>query len=85
VWVWSKDGTQVRRKAPEKIFCETEFYKVHGPNGERDLTIEHNLSRLEAEFSKLRRLKLERRKSLSEHEHRNHIKGIGKFPIPFMF
>lgn len=68
VWMFSKDGTDVRNKSPEKIFCETDFYTIQAEDGERDLTIESNLSRLEGEFANLRKNKLDRRLRLSSRE-----------------
>jgi Protein of unknown function (DUF4238) len=68
VWLFPTDGRPPRKKAPEKIFFETDFYTVHTKDGNRDLTLEYNLSRLEDEFSKLRRKKLNKRLPLSARE-----------------
>lgn len=65
VWRFSKDGTQVRNKSPEKIFYEKDFYTIRTEDGDRDLILEQNLSRLEGEFSTLRRNKLSKRLPLS--------------------
>lgn len=67
VWVFSKDGTEVDNKSPEKIFRENDFYTVH-EDGQRDLTLEDNLSRLESEFASVRRNKLDKRLRLSSKE-----------------
>jgi hypothetical protein len=44
------------------------MYTIQTDDGERDLTLEKNLSRVELEFSKLRRSKLDKRLPLSEAE-----------------
>lgn len=69
VWIFSKDGKQVEHKPPEKIFFEKDLYTVHTKDGERNLTIEQNLSRLEGEFSRLRKNKLEKKIPLSQKDH----------------
>jgi len=68
VWIFSKDGGQGRKKSPEKILRETDMYTVYANDGQRDLTLETNLSRLEGEFSKLRRGKLDKRLPLASEE-----------------
>jgi Protein of unknown function (DUF4238) len=68
VWTFSKGGGQVRRKSSEKIFRETDMYTVRTADGQRDLTLETNLARLESEFAKLRREKLSRHLPLSPEE-----------------
>src|SRR5216684_150920 len=60
VWRWSKDGTEVRRKAPRNIFYETEIYTLKTSDGSRDLRLEGMLSSLEAGFATIRREKLDR-------------------------
>lgn len=68
VWIFRKDEREGRRKSPEKIFRETDMYTVRTEDGGRDLTLEENLSRVERQFSKLRRGKLSRRSPLSTEE-----------------
>jgi hypothetical protein len=68
VWMFSKDRADSRKKSPEKIFCETDFYTIQTEDGKRDLSLEHNLSWLEGEFTKLRKNKLDRRLQLSLRE-----------------
>lgn len=68
VWIFPKEERSGRRKSPEKILRETDMYTIHTDDGERDLGLETNLSRLEREFSKLRRGKLSKRLPLSEEE-----------------
>jgi len=61
VWRISKDTSEVRKKSPDKIFYEKDLYTVKTVDGNRDLTIEYSLSRLESEFSKMRKNKLDKR------------------------
>ncbi|MCP4426859.1 MAG: DUF4238 domain-containing protein, partial [Chloroflexi bacterium] len=61
VWRFSKDGTQISKKAPKRIFYERDLYTVRGNDGQRDLHLEYNLSKVENEFYKLRKNKLSRR------------------------
>ena len=58
----------MRKKSPEKTFRETDMYTVRTDDGQRDLTLETNLSRLEEKFSKLRRDKLDKRLPLTSEE-----------------
>src|SRR4051812_9275018 len=51
----TKDGSAVRRRAPENVFTETDLYTITLPNGARDLRLEHGLSQLEAAFVQVRR------------------------------
>ncbi len=69
VWVFSKDGSEHRKRAPEKLFTERDMYTLTTSDGKRDLTLEYNFARLESEFTKLRRNKLNKRKQLSTYEH----------------
>jgi hypothetical protein len=68
VWRFQKNGGAPRNKSPEKLFHQTDMYTVRTEDGERDLTLETNLSRLEGEFTKLRRDKLDKRAPLTSEE-----------------
>ncbi|WP_198009993.1 DUF4238 domain-containing protein [Legionella tunisiensis] len=59
VWVFNKDGSTAKRKAPKNIFCEPDFYTRKTDDGSRDLTLETALCRIENAFIRLRRDKLE--------------------------
>jgi hypothetical protein len=59
VWVFNKDGNNAKRKAPKNIFSEPDFYTQKTDDGLRDLTLETNLCRIEYDFIRLRRNKLE--------------------------
>ena len=69
IWRFSKNGEHKSKKAPKKIFYEKDLYTVHGNDGQRDLHLEYNLSRVEHEFYKLRKNKLSKRKPLTSEEH----------------
>jgi hypothetical protein len=58
VWVWDKDGSARKRKAPQNIFTASDLYTLKAPNGARDLRLELGLSSLESDFSAVRREKL---------------------------
>lgn len=68
VWLFHKDGSGARRKAPENIFYETDLYTIHRADGERDLILEHGLAALESEFVAIRDTKLSRRQELTARE-----------------
>ncbi|MDP1714191.1 MAG: DUF4238 domain-containing protein [Anaerolineales bacterium] len=59
LWIASKDGSNIKPKAPSNIFHETDLYTIK-IDGKRDLSIEKNLAQIEGEFSDIRRNKLEK-------------------------
>lgn len=61
VWVFDKDGSNPRRKAPGNLFTETDIYTIERPGGERDLYLEHGLQQLEDQFTRVRELTFNRR------------------------
>lgn len=69
VWIFDKTGGSGRRKAPEKIFRETDLYTIHLPDDSRDLRLEHGLNKLESMFSSIRIAKLDRGGVLTLEEH----------------
>jgi len=64
VWVISRDGRDIKRKAPKNILREADMYTVQGQDGTRDLGLEKRLASVEKEFASLRRDKLGRRSAL---------------------
>lgn len=68
VWVFERDSRQGRPRAPANIFFEANFYTKIGQQGERDLSLENALNRLETDFAKIRREKLDKRLPLSRRE-----------------
>jgi hypothetical protein len=69
VWLFNKDGSGARRKAPDNIFHERDLYTIHRADGQRDLVLEHGLAGLESEFVAIRDTKLARRKKITVREH----------------
>jgi uncharacterized protein DUF4238 len=70
VWLFNKDGSGARRKAPENIFHERDMYTIRGvADGERNLVLEHGLSGLESEFVTIRDAKLARQEGITAREH----------------
>lgn len=69
VWVFSKDGSEVDTKPPDKLFFEKDLYTFHTQDGLRDLGLETSLSRLEGGFARLRSDKLDRKISISPKDH----------------
>src|SRR5262245_37854393 len=68
VWLFLKDGSEVRRKAPDNLFHETDLYTIRRDDGTRDLVLEHGLSQLESEFVSIRDTKLARCEPLTASE-----------------
>lgn len=68
VWVFTKDGSTVKRKAPKNIFCEPDFYTRRANDGSRDLTLEAALCQIEDAFIRLRRNKLANIQDLSSED-----------------
>jgi hypothetical protein len=69
VWIFSKDGTKARRKAPHNIFHETDLYTIQAEDRGRDLVLEHGLSELEDAFVKIRAKCLELRRVPTQRQH----------------
>jgi hypothetical protein len=57
VWVFDRDGSNPRRKAPVNLFTETDIYTIARPDGGRDLRLEHGFQDLEDKFTRVRNLK----------------------------
>lgn len=53
IWRVSKDGNVKKNKSPEKSFTATDKYTIKMPNGDRDLTLETTLGRLENDFTQV--------------------------------
>jgi hypothetical protein len=54
--VFDREGRGCRRKAPENLFQETDFYTI--PRRGRDLILEHGLQELEDHYAKIRDQKI---------------------------
>jgi len=68
VWIFDKNGKNLRKKAPKNIFTETNLYTFEF-NGEKDFTIEKSLSAIESKYAYIFRTKIKEKKPLSESEH----------------
>lgn len=68
VWQFSADGHNVRKKAPKNIFYETDMYSIVGPDGHRNLVLEHGLSELESKFCTIRDTKIAAEKPITMEE-----------------
>lgn len=67
VWRFDVDGTNGRRKSPEKLFHEPDMYTITKPDGQRDLRLEQGLSKIERNFVKARK-KLAGREDLTNQD-----------------
>lgn len=64
VWVFDKDGSNPRRKAPANLFTETDIYTIQSADGGRDLRLEHGFQDLEDKFTRIRNLRFNRAEPL---------------------
>lgn len=68
-WIFNKDGSEPRQKAPVNVFWESGMYTITKADGERDLVLEHGLAQLESWFAKIREQNIMCQLSLDETEH----------------
>lgn len=68
VWVHNRDGSSSKKKAPRKLFTETDFYTVRLEDGSRSLVIEDSFSVIEDRFARLRNDKIKEFAKLSDEE-----------------
>jgi len=64
VWLFSKNGKNIRKKAPKNIFYEKDMYTIY-LEGIRNLVLEYGLSQLESLFANIRNQKINIRQDLS--------------------
>jgi hypothetical protein len=67
VWVFEKNGKSKKNRAPVNVFTENHLYTIEF-KGEKDFTIEQNLSKIEGKFVEVMKT-IRKKKPLSEHEH----------------
>lgn len=67
VWVFSKDGKNVKKRAPVNLFTERHLYTIEF-EGKKDFSIEQDLSQIEGRFVQVMKV-IEKKKPLSGHEH----------------
>lgn len=70
LWLFDKQGQGGRRKAPEKIFRESDMYTLTNAGGERDLRLEQALGTIESCFSRVRNSKFNFQRLLSDEDWR---------------
>jgi len=69
IWMFCKDGKNKKKKAPKKIFNETDMYTVKMPDGTKDYRFENGLHELEDIFLRIRDEKLKNKVELTVTEH----------------
>ncbi len=69
VWRFSKNGLVKKKKAPRKIFRETDMYTIQMPDGSRDYVLERGLHDLEDIFIRIRDEKIKLQLPLTVEEH----------------
>ena len=68
-WVHTRVScSSTRKRAPQKLFAETDFYTVKLDDGSRSLAIEDSFSVIEDRFARLRNCRLKEFAKLSEEE-----------------
>jgi hypothetical protein len=67
LWLATKNGIDIRPKAPSNIFHETDLYTIV-LDGKRNLSTEKSLAQIEGEFAEVRREKLEKQLPLNTYE-----------------
>jgi len=68
LWMYSSDGSKVKRKSPKNIFYKNDFYTIYDDDGSRILDVEHGLSGIENRFAAIRDKKINKGKLLSRVE-----------------
>lgn len=68
VWVFDKDGSNPKKRAPSNIFTETDLYTIQNSDGTRDLRLENGLSELESMFTRVRNSKFSFHRELTAEE-----------------
>lgn len=68
VWVISRGKTEPIKKSPSNLFVESDFYTIVDEDGERDVRTEKILSVVESNFSKVRREKIEGRRTIDKND-----------------
>lgn len=68
IYLYSAEGHYLKWTHPRRAFTAEDLYTRRGPKGERDLSTEHHLSRIESDFARLRARTLEKRKEPSAKE-----------------
>lgn len=67
IWVFSKNKGRAQKRAPKNVFTENHLYTMEF-NGEKDFTIEQDLSKIEGKFVQVMKT-IKKREPLSDQEH----------------
>src|SRR5260221_13267356 len=68
VWRFPKAGGAGKRKARQNLFTEADFYTIHRPDGQRDLSLENGLGTLESRFCQIRETRIDKCEPLTLEE-----------------
>ena len=68
LWIFSKDGREVRREKPESTFKSNHLYTIT-VDGKKDYRIEKTLGQIEGDYSGIFKEKIKNRLPLSDYEH----------------
>jgi hypothetical protein len=69
VWAYNKITEEAEQLSAKTNFTQEDFYTIKGEQGERDLTIEHALDKVEVKFDWIRDNKLLKNEDFDEQEH----------------
>ncbi|MEO7142261.1 MAG: DUF4238 domain-containing protein [Bryobacteraceae bacterium] len=71
IWMISRDGSEKRRKAPEKAFRENDAYTIRLASGDRELVVEDTLAQIESKFAHLIQHKIRKQYALDAQDRAN--------------
>jgi hypothetical protein len=69
VWIFERGSKKGKKRAPKNILTETDFYTLKIKSGEKDYTIEKNLSQLESEYSSVFEKRIKNKIPLDDYDH----------------
>lgn len=75
-WVVDKRNLSIKSRAPKNILFKTDFYTIETEEGDRDLSLEHILSKLEGNFVQVRDSKIVDQIPLDFDDHLNLISYV---------
>jgi hypothetical protein len=68
VWLFPKDGSEPKKKAPVNLFYEKDMYTIERADGTRNLGLERGLGELESRFTRIRDTRLAQNEALTPEE-----------------
>jgi len=69
VWIFERGSKKGKKRAPKNILTETDFYTLKIKSGEKDYTVEKNLSQLESEYSSVFEKRIKNKIPLDDYNH----------------